>query len=127
MQSLYRFMAMVALVLWLPATSQCMLEHAGLLPDVDCCGSKGSVPADKSPDGSVCCTLGSGIYKTADGQTIKAPTLNLVSDLAFDLANSIEADRAPFDLESPSPPELPGCWQFFFRTALAPRAPSVLS
>ena len=52
------------LVIWLPATSLCLVERAGWMANDDCCPSSASkpVPAEPSSD-PTCCTLASASYK----------------------------------------------------------------
>jgi hypothetical protein len=107
------------LALWMPATSFCSMENAGWIPNNDgCCGSQSSEVAP-------CCALAAASYKMDEGTVTTAPAAQLVVAL-IDFPN-LKLLPQPFarTCESGvSPPELSQSWQFSFRTALAPRAPS---
>lgn len=126
---LNRVVAAALLVLWIPATSLCLLEIAGWLSNDGCCpsgsaGSPGSEPSDESP----CCLLASGSYKANDEERAIAPTplVAFLSVLNFfePAERTDEPQRNGFE---PSPPELLAGWQFSSRAALPPRAPSFVS
>jgi hypothetical protein len=114
--------AAVLLVLWMPAASVCLAENAGLLArNTGCCD-------DQSSETSPCCALASATYKLDEN----APTKALPFAQIF-----VSIVPANLDLSPPqffcvaecgvSPPELLASWQFSFRAALAPRAPSSTS
>jgi len=64
MKWLNRVIAAVMLLVWLPATSLCLIERAGWLANDDCCPSSTGGAPDKQPaSNSTCCTLASGSYK----------------------------------------------------------------
>lgn len=115
---------------YLPAASLCFVERAGFLQVDDCCSSSSHANSQSEPaasDHTACCLLASPTYKLADDPQGRFG--HLVSDFftPADLVALVAAeDRPPEEVVpiSASPPELPGCWQFYFRTALPPRAPS---
>jgi hypothetical protein len=110
------------LTLWLPATSLCLMENAGWLAKSDgCCDSQSSEMLS-------CCALASATYKMDDSRLSTAPAGQLLVAL-IDFAN---LNSAPEQFARPaecgvSPPELSSSWQFSFRAALGPRAPSSAS
>jgi hypothetical protein len=114
--------AMVLLAMWLPATSLCLMENAGWLAKNDgCCDSQTSETLS-------CCALASATYKMDESRSSTAPAGQLLVAL-IDFAN---LNSAPEQFVRPaecgvSPPELSSSWQFSFRAALAPRAPSSAS
>ena len=125
---LTKVFAMLTLALWGLASMHCTLEA---LPGLDflktCCF------ADTAPSSqSGCETDGCGAVEDAgyrpEEQPVSAPLPLLI--LAA-LASAPEA--TPFEFQtrsvvgSLSPPELPQAWQFSYRTALPPRAPSLLA
>ena len=119
-------MAVVMLALWLPAASLCLVECAGFIVRGDCCPGESNGEADSGAH--PCCLLASGNYKSDTH-----PPLVVAPDaLATAQVTSLIVD-APLDAEalkpspSPSPPDLPVPWQFSFRAALSPRAPSFAS
>jgi hypothetical protein len=110
-------MAAALFVLWVPATSLCLLENAGLVSKKDDC------PASQS-ESSPCCALASATYKTEPSPAAVPPPAPLPGVL-LDLPKLISTRLQSAVAESGvSPPELSQTWQFSFRAALAPRAPS---
>ena len=120
---LYSVAASVLLAIWLPATSLCLLERANWLSNDECCPSSSEQAPTK--DGNNCCVLASAPYKAGDTRPI-APLAILLS--FFTVAEPLAAlDEPLHPALSLSPPDLPNTWQFSFRTALPPRAPSLVS
>jgi hypothetical protein len=123
--SMYRLktiVAMALLALWIPATSLCLAENAGLVADNDHCGDSPS--SETSP----CCMLASAPYKLDDNRGAVLPWLG----------NSVPFSRDATELHPllvvclagngcESPPELRSSWQFCARAAANPRAPSSIS
>ena len=114
--------ASALLVIWIPATSVCLAENAGLVVDSDHCGDCPSSQA------SPCCALASAAYKLDDNGSGVVPCLG----------NSVSFFRDAIELHPPlvvllardgceSPPELRSSWQFCARAAANPRAPSFVS
>jgi hypothetical protein len=122
MHRLKTIVAMALLALWIPATSLCLAENAGLVADSDHCG--GCPSSQASP----CCVVASAAYKLDDNRAAVLPWL----------ADSVPFARDVTELHSPlvvclagngceSPPELGSSWQFCARAAANPRAPSSIS
>jgi hypothetical protein len=114
--------ALLLLTLWIPATSLCLAENAGLVVDSDHCGDCPSSQA------SPCCALASAAYKLDDNGSVVVPWLG----------NSVSLFRDAVDVHPPlliclarngceSPPEVRSSWQFCIRAAANPRAPSSAS
>ncbi len=111
---------LVMLALWLPVTLHCQLESIPGLEFVRCSPDT-SRQSDCSDDG--CCAVEKQQYKSElHRQTIpvllqmsSAPLLNVASTLPHDVGLGILTS---------APPELLKTWQFAFRTASPPRAPS---
>jgi len=127
-----RIKAAVALVLalvWLPAVSCCLIDASGLLGQRDCCSKE---PAHSVP-GPGNCNEPCGILAATTYLSLLDPLLVIppVSVLLFDGTTSLWEVRQPAgigrDQPATAPPELAGCWQFSFRAALPPRAPSLAS
>jgi hypothetical protein len=112
-------MAAGLLALWMPATSFCLLENAGLLAKNDgCCNEQSS---EEHP----CCVLASAVYKMDESRPATSTSPSQLPVVFVDLA---ALDSSPRHLArvaecGVSPPELSACWQFSSRAALAPRAP----
>jgi hypothetical protein len=114
-----RILAMALLAMWMPATSLCLLENAGLISKNDDCAAGQS-------ESSPCCALASATYKMDENPAIAVPSPTLLISWFVDLPQLIWAPTQLAIGESGvSPPDLSQTWQFSFRAALAPRAPSV--
>ena len=75
-----------------------------------------------------CCTLASGSYKVDDNQRVTTISPVVAVVLLADLSELASlADAPPAVVRTAIPPELSVSWQFSFRTALPPRAPSFVS
>ena len=126
MKWLHKVVAMMMLALWLPATSLCLAECAGLVERGDCCPDESSGNADAAVH--PCCLLASGGYKS-DTHRPLVPVPEVAA--ADRLASLISLAPSSAELASPPPapsrPELSVTWQFSFRAALPPRAPSSAS
>jgi hypothetical protein len=123
-----KIVALTVLALWGLAAMHCKLEA---LPGFDflksCCfvDSAPSSPEDCESDG--CGAVEDGSYRSEE-QTASAPQPFLIFAL---LSLVIEAPIPEFQacssVSSRPPPDLPCGWQFSFRTALPPRAPSLVA
>ena len=127
---LFRTLVTLLLVaLWPLATSHCNLEQLAGLEFLACADEPAAVAPhqDNSCETDSCASVESGFYKTEDGSQL-VPTPSLVPS-AFLTAVLAEAAQ-PASIRQIShfaPPDLPRVWQFSFRTALPPRAPSFVS
>src|SRR5947207_14113798 len=106
-------------MIWIPATSLCLAENAGLVSDSDHCGD---CPSSQT---SPCCALASAAYKLDDNGHIVVLSPDKLVSLFRDTVDA----RPPLVASLPrsgcqSPPELPSSWQFWIRAAANPRAPS---
>ncbi len=126
---LNKIVAVVFLVLWLPLTSHCLLEGAGLMPDIlrcsDTCAPNGK---DQGCEDEACCLLESTAYKVdCERPAVITTVLGFSLPVVF---HSVEPPAAPknsLGFLTVASPELPVTWQFSYRTALPPRAPSFVS
>ena len=116
-----QLLSLVLAVLWVPVTSHCAWENVPGLQFFKC------APSD-SPKGDcdddACAQLEGGAYKVADPQV--TPSLPLLTLLFQVLVIEPVVSEASVLATAP-PPEIPVGWQFSFRTALPPRAPSFVS
>ena len=114
--------ASVLLVIWIPATSLCLAENAGLVANNDHCSD---CPSSES---SPCCVLASSVYKLNEKSHVDVLSPDkLVSSLrdAIDAHPPLTVSLVHHGCESP--PELRSSWQFCARAAADPRAPSSVS
>jgi hypothetical protein len=120
---------LVLLAAWLPATAHCLLELSGLIPTDDCC-AEASSPGRPHPNDADegCATLESGACKLEDSRSPLAvlPAELWIPDLVAPHDPPVPT-RICLVLPAPAPPDLPVRWQFLWRTALSPRAPSLAS
>jgi hypothetical protein len=114
--------ASALLVIWIPATSLCLAENAGLVVDSDHCGDCPSSQA------SPCCVLASAAYKLDDNGSVVMPS---PGDSVSLFRDTVEAHRPLVVCLAGNgcepPPELRSSWQFCARAAANPRAPSFVS
>ena len=123
---LHRIVAMLMLALWMPAASLCLAECAGIVERGDCCADESSGPANAVAH--PCCFLASGHYKSPnDRPQVSAPVMLTTAQLPSLISFSPPAEDLVLPSLASCPPELPVTWQFSFRAALTPRAPSVAS
>ena len=125
---LTRFFATLTLALYGLASEHCKLEAMPAFSFLRCCCSSESsptLPRDCSQD--VCGSVESGACKSED-QSAVSPVPVLVLAVVLPLADEART-RSASAAESfgPAPPELPRFWQFSYRAALPPRAPSFAS
>jgi hypothetical protein len=114
--------ASALLVIWIPATSLCLAENAGIVAADDHCSDRPS--SQTSP----CCALASAAYKLDDNDSAVAPLFGVMRVWLSDLADvSLPAKHVELIDSGVSPPELLKSWQFRSRAAGRPRAPSFAS
>jgi hypothetical protein len=120
--------AVLLLVLWMPVTMHCALETVpgfGFLQC--CCGEDEGQPQSGDCEEDVCGTVESGFYKIEDNPSL-APGLAMMRVLATDwVAETLSDPPSLIEVPSAAPPELPRIWQFSYRTARPPRAPSFVA
>jgi hypothetical protein len=126
-----RFVRIVALLLavfWMPLTSHCNLEQLPGLQFLACGDQSDQTPHTNTGCGeSACASVESGLYKTEERpNTLPASALLPVFGVAAAMDTLPQMAQLRANLEF-APPELSRGWQFHFRTALPPRAPSLAS
>jgi len=125
---LTKVFAMLTLALWGPASMHCTLEA---LPGLDflktCCFADAAPSAHNGCESDGCGAVEDGGYRAED-QPVSAPLplLVLAALTSAPAATRLEF-QARFVVGSLAPPELPQAWQFSYRTALPPRAPSLVA
>jgi hypothetical protein len=126
-------LVMAVLAFWLPATNHCRLELIPGLEFLDCCSHSEDQQAsaqheNECPD-DLCSQVEDGLYKAACNQiVVEAPPASSVGSLADMLEQTPSPERnGTVKRLDASPPELPKTWQFSFRAAAPPRAPSLVS
>ena len=124
-----RTITVLALVaLWLPVSVHCQLEQLPGLEFLSCCDHEDTTAPhpDDDCEGDGCAVVESGLYKTEERQnSLTAPNFPPVQSSSVRMTSAPAAVLAL--VHGTSPPELSRIWQFSFRTALPPRAPSFAS
>ena len=128
-RTLKTVMILVLVTLWVMASNHCRLEHIPALAFMTCCDhddSAGSQDKDCEADG--CAAVENQLYKADTSQRVTpAPTVLLTHFLSPVLAELLAPAASSHVLPDAAPMELPRVWQFSYRTALPPRAPSLAS
>jgi hypothetical protein len=123
-----KYVAMLLLVMWGLATMHCALEQVAGFEFLACCQHPDTVPhQDNDCSSDACAVVESGFYMIEE-QASPVPLPGLGLSFVLPLWESFPPTPVP-RCEPPncSPPELPRTWQFSFRTALPPRAPSLVA
>ena len=121
-----KILAIMLAVLWVPIASHCLLEDAGLIHHSDCCNSDGDNDHDAA-DGI--CQVEKAGFQLPKFQRVLAEALPYFLTPQLTLDSLLRVEAIPPDILSRAgpPAALRGTWQFSFRTALPPRAPSFVS
>ncbi len=121
--------AVLALALWVPATMHCTLETMPGFSFLQwCCGGDDLRQPDNDCNQDSCSAVESGFYKIEENPMVGAGLALLIEFAGWEWVaepptNSVRHLAAV----SSAPPELPRLWQFSHRTALPPRAPSLVA
>lgn len=124
-----KFIAILLLALWLPATMHCALEKLpGFAFLQTCCGDNEDQQESGDCGQDVCGAVESGLYKLEDNSvSVSAKAETSGSNLGSWKMIPRSAPVQQRELPSPAPPEIAGSWQFSLRAALPVRAPSCVS
>ncbi len=129
MQRIKAAVALVLALVWLPAVSCCLIDASGLLGKQECCSKEHShsTPGPGNCD-KPCGALASASYHPQQSQLLVIAPIGVpLFDAACPLVEIYRPAGVGHELPATAPPELAGHWQFSFRTALSPRAPSFAS
>ena len=107
----------------MPITSHCMLENISGLQFLKC-ATDTDTEQKSDCEGDACTQLESATYKISDTHVDFSPSA-FTALVAF-IILEFPADEQPAAVLT-VPLEISSSWQFFFRTALPPRAPSFVS
>jgi len=126
-----RWKAMIALLLamlYLPATGHCALEQTGWFPSAGDCCEQATSATDSQPSSCAgnCCPIENADYFSPNKDRTSV-VIVVVAPYVMVLALDILPKQSPPVSPGSSPPELLKVWQFVYRTALPPRAPSFVS
>lgn len=114
---------------WLPLTAHCRLESLPSLAFLECADDRDCHQRTDSPDGGECCSFESASYFLPSHQPDVSPALVLALPPFESPTELVRGLPAPVSVGvlTAAPPDIPVSWQFSFRTALPPRAPSFAS
>ena len=115
--------------LWLGATNHCSLEEIPGLNFLMCCDHGDTAPhQDNDCETDGCAAVEDGLYKTEDSRVTAAAPFLVLRVCFLPTEEEQAAPRVVLsDFLTVASPELRVTWQFFFRTALPVRAPSLAS
>lgn len=125
----YAWIRLLALVVWLPATSHCRLAAIPALNFLACAHDSAGSHHETTDDGDGCAGVESGAYRSEESFDLPGPP-----DLRPDLlpvgvgqawCRVSDPGCEAFTDTGPPPPDLP--WQFVLRATGNPRAPSTAS
>lgn len=125
----YAWIRLLALVVWLPATSHCRLAAIPALNFLACAHDSAGSHHETTDDGDGCAGVESGAYRSEESFDLPGPP-----DLRPCLPPAVvgqawcrvsDFSRNPSAETSPPPLRLP--WQFVLRVTGIPRAPSIVS
>jgi hypothetical protein len=129
MNRLKTLVSLMVLALWATCTLRCEMEVLASSAPVSCCDEAGeeSDQAPAQPQHCICSFVQSGGFIVEKSNVpIPLPNDALFTSTALPKADVTLSALAPAELTF-SPPELRTSWQFSFRAALSPRAPSFVS
>jgi len=117
------------LALWVPVTMHCTLETMPGFSFLQwCCGGDEASQPRQDCSQDACGAVESGLYKTEDNHCFTSGWALLLELAAGEWVAEPPAEFVPLVASvSSAPPELPRFWQFSYRTALPPRAPSLVA
>lgn len=121
--------AALLVLVWLPAGSLCLIESAGLIKQGDCCSKDSDHPAPGKTDcDKPCGVMAAGNYLFQQDHLVLSAPVVVTPDFCIPIILEMQSPAGiGRDAPATAPPELAGHWQFSFRTALSPRAPSFAS
>lgn len=116
-------------LIWAGASNHCKLELIPGLEFLACCDHEDTAPhEDDDCETDGCATFENQLYKTETAQvSVSAPTFLLAAFLSPLWTELSTPPTVVHILPDSAPAVLPRVWQFSYRTALPPRAPSLLS
>ncbi|MEJ0091823.1 MAG: hypothetical protein WDM80_19000 [Limisphaerales bacterium] len=122
-----KILILLLVAVWSLAANHCKLEQLPGFQFLKCgefAAASEHSGGDCTSDG--CTVVESGFYKTE--KTQPATTVSLLLQIpAVQISVAARASAGNIFVSHPAQPELPQCWQFAFRTASPPRAPSFAS
>ena len=127
-QLLKKIMVLALVTFWSLASNHCKLERLTAFEFLQC-GDTETVTAHPESDcaADACASLEESIYKTEENQQLALAPLSAIIFSAAIADEYIPSPAQTLLVSASPPPELSVGWQFIFRTAALPRAPSFAS
>jgi hypothetical protein len=121
--------ALLLALLYVPATCHCLLEDAGLIHRSECCVSDNATDDHGHDAADGICQVESASFVLPQPAKLAAKFIPVFVAHPFEPYGLLSSERLQPDILpcATSPPGLQAGWQFSHRTALPPRAPSVIS
>ena len=121
-------MTLMLVALWATASNHCRLEQFSVFDFLVCCDHDEASPHQDKNCETDGCSFETQLYKTESGRVpVTAPAPLFAIFLFSEGAELSAPSSVDHFLPDAAPMELPRIWQFSPRTALPPRAPSLLS
>ena len=131
MRTLKTMLTILLAIVWMPLTSHCLLlESASNLEFLSCCEHKVTATAHHEDEcANDSCAVVEGAQYKSSFQRVSVPPLE--THVAFELPPLLDATltstASAAHQSDDALGQLPVAWQFSFRTAAPPRAPSFVS
>ena len=128
MQSVKTVLILLLALFWAAASNHCKLEQVPGLDFLACSDhAKNAAPEDKGCDTDGC-AFESQLYKVENAQASLPAPVFLFTFFLNPLLDELSVPEAgSHAMPDAAPVQLARVWQFSYRTALPPRAPSLLS
>lgn len=120
---LYKILAILFLLVWVPITSHCQLESIPGLSFLHC---SSDTPNNSHCEDDECSSVESGAYKVQDNNANVPLPVFVIALFDFTLPE-LTTNGSSCAVITSAPPEFQVGWQFSSRVALPPRAPSLVS
>jgi hypothetical protein len=111
---------MALALLWVPATSHCMLEEISGFQFLKCAADTGG---ESDCEDDACGKVETPTYKVSETRvSVSKP---ITAELPFEVPIALTVVAKKPQPTTAAPPEILNRWQFISRAALPPRAPSL--
>ena len=125
-----KIFALGMVVFWTLMINHCSLEYVPVFNLLACSAAAEEAAHQPSDcgDSDPCAAVEDGFYKTEESRVAAKKAAFEAASFTVTLCDRLDCEpRGGAVSPEAAPPELSSGWQFSFRAALAPRAPSVLS
>jgi hypothetical protein len=130
MKSIRTALTLLLAILWLPVTSHCLiLESVSSLDFLSCCAHEEATAHHEDDCATDFCAVVENAQYKSSLQRVTAPSMDMYGffELPPLLATTLTPTAIGPHQSNDALARLPVAWQFSARTALPPRAPSVVS